>query len=166
MSRSALPPAMKDPLLSAVISKLPPAGCPWPLADREAWFVMMRNAVEVAYGATEQPKPAAFLKAVLLDPADEHVADLKMPPEIYVHRFVVAPDGTASDETGRLVDPSDIPSGSVIEDYRPQPVDNEYNPIMWKSLGSVKQPLPAGVVLRAARDAWRGRGAMNGEAQT
>jgi len=40
-----------DPLLSALVDKLPPAGVSWPAADREAWLKMASNAFDVVYGA-------------------------------------------------------------------------------------------------------------------
>jgi len=40
-----------DPLLSAVVDKLPPAGAAWPAGDRQAWLTMMSNAFDVVYGA-------------------------------------------------------------------------------------------------------------------
>lgn len=177
MPRSTLPPAMKDALLAAVVAKLPSAGTPWPAAEREAWFTMMRNAVAVAYPLPEGEVffggPAGGSMAAAAAPMvglgepfrvgePRHSAFSTV---VMLRRFVIEPDGTAQAD-GHPIDPTEIPSGSVIEDYRPQPIDDEYNPVMWKTLGSKKQKLPAGVVLRPAREPWRGRGAMNGEAIT
>lgn len=40
----------QDPLLSAMVDKLPAAGTPWQAADRQAWLTMMSNAFDVVYG--------------------------------------------------------------------------------------------------------------------
>jgi hypothetical protein len=39
-----------DPLLAAVIDKLPSQG-PWPQADRDTWLRMLTMALDVAYGS-------------------------------------------------------------------------------------------------------------------
>lgn len=41
---------MRDPLLAALIKKLPPVGKPWPRADREVWLKLMRDAFDISYG--------------------------------------------------------------------------------------------------------------------
>ncbi len=148
---------MKDALLCAVVAKLPEPGTPFPAAAREAWFDMMRKAVEVAYGPCEG-RPRL--------PAADAVAGTPGASSAAAAGFVIAPDGAAADRHGRPVDPGDIPPGAVIDDYRPQPVDPEYNPIMWKSAGAAKLPLPPGVVLQPARTPWRGGGMVNGEVTT
>lgn len=40
----------QDPLLSALVDKLPPAGTSWAAVDRQAWLTMMNNAFDVVYG--------------------------------------------------------------------------------------------------------------------
>lgn len=42
-----------DPLLSALVDKLPPAGTIWPAADRQAWLTMASNAFDVVYGRSD-----------------------------------------------------------------------------------------------------------------
>jgi hypothetical protein len=41
----------QDPLISALVDKLPTAGTSWAGADRQAWLTMMSNAFDVVYGA-------------------------------------------------------------------------------------------------------------------
>lgn len=166
----ALPPAMKDPLLSALVGKLPEPGKPFSAAERDAWFDMMRKAVDVAYGPVEAPSGSYENRRSLngtgmSDPAHERIGEIKKPVPV-ASRFLIAPDGAATNEAGVPVDPSEIPSGSVIDDYRPQPIDPEYNPIMWKTLGSVKLQIPPGVRLREASGPWPGRGKAMTEATT
>ncbi len=67
--------------------------------------------------------------------------------------YYVTPDGMAMCD-GRPIDPSDIPPNTVLSDYRPQPIDDEYNPVMWLTHGAKKGwVLPAGVILRAVEGA-------------
>lgn len=160
MATKPLPPAMKDPLLSAVVGKLPAAGTEWSHAEREAWFELMRNVVDVAYGPlspTGQKLGGVPAGAVVTSDLMSH-----SPPAAL--RYVVAPDGTAL-AGDRPIDPADIPSGTVLHDYRTQPVDEEYSPIMWKTHGAKKQALPAGVLLRAASEPFPQKGVSNGSAE-
>ena len=39
-----------DPLIAALISKLPASGTPWPVADRVMWLNMISMAFQMAYG--------------------------------------------------------------------------------------------------------------------
>jgi hypothetical protein len=47
-----------DPLLSALVDKLPAAGTSWSAADRQAWLTMASNAFDVVYGV-ERGAPVA-----------------------------------------------------------------------------------------------------------
>lgn len=42
-----------DPLISALVDKLPAAGTAWPHADRQAWLTMASNAFDVVYGTAK-----------------------------------------------------------------------------------------------------------------
>jgi len=42
-----------DPLLSALLQKLPPAGSTWGVVERKTWLEMMAMAFTLTYGATE-----------------------------------------------------------------------------------------------------------------
>lgn len=160
--RPSQPSAMDDPLLSAVVSKLPPAGQPWDHAGRESWFEMMRKAVDVAYG----PLSPSGTRVGGYPPGSVVTADLMShsttpSPKLL---YVVAPDGSAL-AGDRPIDPADIPSGTVLHDYRPQPVDPDYSPIMWKTHGAKPMPLPPGVLLRPATEPWAPKGLSNGSAE-
>jgi hypothetical protein len=47
---------MTDPLIQALIQKLPEKG-PWAKADRQNWMKMLEMAFNIAYGATEEGEP-------------------------------------------------------------------------------------------------------------
>jgi hypothetical protein len=66
-------------------------------------------------------------------------------------KYYIMPDGTAMAD-GRPIDPHQIPPATVMLDYRPHPIDEEYNPIMWLTAGAKALKLPAGVKIRAAKD--------------
>ena len=44
----------KDPLINALIQKLPTVGQPWPADERVTWLQMISMAFQMAYGAAEQ----------------------------------------------------------------------------------------------------------------
>ena len=60
---AAKAPARPDPVLAALIAKLPPGGSDWPLDRRTAWLKMMWMAFDVVYaGAGDAPiEMPAFL---------------------------------------------------------------------------------------------------------
>src|SRR5712672_148519 len=167
---AALPPAMKNRGIAALIWELPEPGTEWPHEARESWFEYARKTVEVVYG-TVRPGQArgAIIKqaadASALQPAGSTVA---------AARYQIEPDGTASVRVGtnnRPIDPENIPPDTVVHDYRAQPVDDEYNPIMWKTHGA-KPSLPhgklllaPGAIVRAATEPWTTPGAVTGSAE-
>lgn len=158
------------PLISALISELPAAGSKWDSASRLKWLRAIEGMFDYAYGANE---PAPFISGFTFHP--DAVADIKnaTPPsngngakpshtrtaidqmESFLKstdRYVIDPDGYIMHGSS-AIDPHEIPPGSVIHDYRRNP-DDDYNPIMWKSHGSKKLPLPPGVQLRTATEPW------------
>lgn len=50
ISDRAIGSGAQDPLLSALVDKLPAAGSSWAAADRQAWLTMMNSAFDVVYG--------------------------------------------------------------------------------------------------------------------
>jgi hypothetical protein len=144
-----LPPAMKNRGIAALIWELPEPGTDWPHEAREAWFEYARKTVEVVYG----PLKLGVRLRPGLTPETQEILATGERPKAAAPRYVIEPDGAASCN-GRPIDPVNIPPDTVVHDYRPQPVDNEYNPIMWKSHGAQKLPLPPGVIVRAATEPW------------
>jgi hypothetical protein len=133
-----------DPLLAAVIDKLPPAGQSWPRADRVAWLELIVKAFDVAYGREDAIDLPAFLAP--LSPYDENSPEAKAirdfprtkvmiakalaaapaavasgrPAQAHAgHNFYIAADGTACDAGGEPVSLADIPADETIFDYRP-----------------------------------------------
>lgn len=47
------PSGQHDPLIGAVVDKLPPSNTDWPAAARAAWLQMMENALAVVYGGPD-----------------------------------------------------------------------------------------------------------------
>lgn len=89
----------EDPLLSALVDKLPTAGTSWPAADRQAWLTMMNNAFDVVYGgagggsmrsaAPQRPRPAPKKKpAAARRPTPAKV--LRAGPQFFIDRQNVA----------------------------------------------------------------------------
>jgi hypothetical protein len=154
---------MKNRGIAALIWELPEPGAEWPHQAREAWFEYARKTVEVVYGPVILNAARGKISPSISSPSDT--------PERAsggVTRYQIEPDGTASVRVGtnnRPVDPENIPPDTVLHDYRPQPVDSEYNPIMWKTHGAQKLPLPPGAIVRAATEPWTTPGAANGSAE-
>lgn len=48
-----------DPLIDALIKKLPAVGKQWPASDRKTWLTMISMAFDLAYGAASESKTAA-----------------------------------------------------------------------------------------------------------
>ena len=127
-----------DPLLAATINKFPAAG-PWPASEREAFFTLLRNVCDVVYGPVEREHSTGETKALML----------AAPPPATAH-YHIAPDGFAMADH-EAIDPHNIPPGTVVHDYRAQPVNEELDPVMWKTHGAkAGWKLPQGVVIRAA----------------
>jgi hypothetical protein len=155
---------MRDALLSAVVAKLPPPGAPWPVDAREAWFVMMRNAVDVAYGPEALPptrEPGARGEVAT---SRQPQASLPVSAPVPAAHFHIDPDGNARRDNA-VIDPEEIPPGAILHDYRRQPVNEDTDPVMWKTHGSKPMALPPAVVIRAATELYKGR-RYNGEAMT
>lgn len=152
-----------DPLLAALIDKLPPSDFEWTVAAREAWLTMMRTAFEVVYGPSGADAAVHRTKKMpndLVPGAGPATGAMVSPAAAGMQprqcRYHIDPDGDAKrDDT--WIDASDIPPGTVVLDYRPQPVDPEIDLIMWRTTGSKPQPLPAGVVIRPAAEAYTGK---------
>lgn len=127
-----------DPLLAAVIGKLPPVGAEFPASARQAWLRLIVNAFDCAYGTLEAPvEVPSFLEqhagrqytswktteligpteamSILAVPADK-------PPARKAHaghKFYVALDGTVCNASGTPVLMEDVDPDETIFDYRP-----------------------------------------------
>jgi hypothetical protein len=95
-----------DPLLSALIDKLPPTGTEWPVEEQTAWLKIMAMAFGSVYGspATVQfnaDKPSIASAKPQAAPASK--VKLKVD-----HNFIIDLDGYARDAKGARILPKDI----------------------------------------------------------
>lgn len=156
--------AKLDPLLAALINKLPLGGKPWPAADRTAWLDMMTKAFDVVYGV-ETSHFASFANVVgkastlpealihrrlygtFEEPSD---AAPPAPPARGFkhdgHNFYVSADGTVCNADATPVMMIDVPPEETIFDYRP--VTGEFrdlDSIVWADGARGRAGLAAGV---------------------
>lgn len=114
-----------DPLLSAVICKLPGPNEDFPRARREAWLTMMAMAFDVAYGPLGEPIVLPSLgeaKAAIAAVTEHGAAPAApvVPRQAHAgHGFYISSDGTACNAEGTPVLVSDIPGDEMVFDYRP-----------------------------------------------
>lgn len=98
-----------DPLIAALIAKLPPAGDEWPVDRQIAWLKMTAQAFGVVYGGD------AVAKMETQDVASPKAAPPPPPkPKKPNYRFVITPDGYVKRGSGERVMPSDI-DGDVVD---------------------------------------------------
>jgi len=129
MGKTASKPAAStagenDPLLAAVISKLPAPGTSWPAEQRVAWLKMMAMAFDLAYGVVEEMP--AFLgedRSTSARPVPSEGSGEPKPLPVTgtePDRFYVDAKGHARKDPGRIpITVNDVPTGEVIWDERP-----------------------------------------------
>ena len=137
---SAPPSAMDHPLLAAVIGTLPASG-PWPAAEREAWFTLMRNAANVAYGMvdTSQPNGASLQPPPLTKWQTPEAAKL----------YVIKENGQAHCD-GVPMAFKDLPANCVMHDKRVLARADDafvWSSILWTDTGATPPdyPQPPGI---------------------
>ena len=116
-----------DPLISALVAKLPDPGTDWPVERQLAWLKMMAMGFGVVYGGNVavllqgdgEAAPAVQSKA---PPAPA----LPAKPKPIVHKFVIDKDNYVKRGTGQRVMPSDI--NSEVVDLRGE---GELSTIVW-----------------------------------
>ena len=91
-----MPRRKTDPLLSALISKLPAGGADWPVEQRKAWLALMEMAFNTVYG---------------VQATSAHVAP---PKPAVVHTFMIDEEGYVRGRGGKRLNPSDI-SGPIYD---------------------------------------------------
>lgn len=159
-----------DPLLAALIEKLPQGGTDWPAADREAWLTMMRMAFNVVYGAagdvvsggtvggvtTSVVVPATFLPGsgaalgAMVNPAIAGMTSVAPPHSPKSPAYYIDSDGYAM-RNGIPIDPHEIPPGATLWDERTTHEVMDVTTILWKTGGATKQPPPPEVHFRAGK---------------
>jgi hypothetical protein len=154
--------ARHDPLLSALIARLPADAAQWPRAARIAWLRMMAMAFDVVYGlcdgirvapeegcgddsgVSDQPEARAPFHA----PA-EHRAPTQPAPA--AQRFYVDRDGFAMGD-GRPIAMKELPAGAVLWDERVGIECGDATAILWRDIGTSRERLPQGVTLQPVFD--------------
>ena len=147
--------AKHDPLLAALIAKLPTETAPWPCADRIAWLQMMAMAFDVVYG------PGGGIR---VGPAESRDGEADQTAATYYHapadaalacapqRFYVDRDGFAMAD-GRPISMEDLPAGATLWDERAGVECGDVAAILWRDIGTSRRSLPPGVTLRPIFDA-------------
>ena len=147
--------AKHDPLLAALIAKLPTETALWPCADRIAWLQMMAMAFDVVYG------PCGGVRIV---PGEAHegkvdhtaTAPRHAPTEAMAlatpQRFYVDRDGFAMGD-GRPVAMEDLPAGATLWDERTGFECGDVTAILWRDVGTSRRSMPPGVTLKPIFDA-------------
>jgi hypothetical protein len=137
------------PRIATLIDMIPREG-PWP--EREQWFTSARHDFNLVFGVVDEPQRSREEMIALIPAAvREAVAHEQFKPRpgdaIADCFYEIAADGFATRD-GIAIDPHEVPPGTIILDYRPQPA-NEFNPIMWKGTGAKGGwVLPPGVVIK------------------
>jgi hypothetical protein len=127
-------PVQVDPVLAALIGRLPPAGSIWSAKKRAAWMQMVWLSFELVYDldagdALEIPK---FLEAALPAPAAVVAVNEVEPappapkPTAAPYAFMIDRDGFARHGDGRRLLPRDV--GGVIYDQRGE---GDFATIVW-----------------------------------
>lgn len=139
-----------DPLLAAMIGKLPDPGKPFPGEQRANWLKMMAMAFDVAYGHAEDMP--AFLPSregrATTDPAPATASEppkpLRMPHA--GHTFYIDAGGNALRGEGEPVFATDVPPDELIFDYRPVAGDfRDLESITWADGSHGTAGLPGGI---------------------
>lgn len=108
----------RDPLIAAMIAKLPDDGEAFPQDKQQAWLELMAMAFRTAYGgAVSAPTPSASLPAT---------PPLKPAPET-LHAFYIDKSGAAMKRGGIPVKPSQV-KGELV-DLRG--IDGDLKTILW-----------------------------------
>lgn len=155
--------ALTDPLLAAVISKLPTPGngTTWSKADRINWLRMFVMAANVSYGDAAgisvtdvEERPPLRFAPVLVDHAtgESRPAPGPLPTraEAGQARYVIDADGFALRDM-MPIDPEDIPPGTPIYDERTGPEHGDLSSVYWKTGGvRTQEQLPSHVKLQEA----------------
>lgn len=153
--------ALQDPLLAAIIGKLPPTGSTWSKADRINWLRMFVMAANVAYGDApgisvadvEERPPLRFAPPVLVETIPSGLPQVAPTAPTREQagpaRFTIDVDGFALRD-GLPIDPEDVPAGAIIWDERRGAEIGDLSSVYWKRGGIIKGAPPAHLKLEAA----------------
>jgi len=151
-----------DPLLSALIARLPADAAQWPRAARIGWLQMMAMAFDVVYGPCDGIRVASEEgrsddRGVSNQPESripfhgpaEHRALAQ--PAAAAQRFYVDRDGFAMGD-GRPIAMEELPAGVVLWDERVGLECGDATAILWRDIGTSRRSLPPEVTLRPVFD--------------
>jgi hypothetical protein len=138
---SSKPVPKIDPLLAALIDKLPPPKSEFSAAARTKWLAMAAMAFDVAYGAVEDAVELPSFLAAEQPNGTAKAAPAKVAAPINGgFEFYVDKDGYARREPGGLrVEPTEVPSDEMIYDARTGPARNRET-IIWADDTTGAQP--------------------------
>lgn len=110
-----MPRIKQDPLIAAMIAKLPKAGEDWPADKQSAWLHLMAMAFGTVYGGE-----VVFQSKQVVEP--KQAAPFKL-----AHQFIIDGKGYAKNAAGKRILPKDV-TGAVF-DERGQ--DGDMRTIIW-----------------------------------
>lgn len=145
-TRVRTPAVRRDPVIAALIAKLPAEAATFTRAQRVNWLRLMSMAMDGAFGVEptiridETARPtleqhqatAEANRQMAYDQSRPPAAPIVAPPGSVETRYFIDENGMARKEPGNVrVDPFDIPDGSDLEDERTD--DEALDTIKWKS---------------------------------
>ena len=145
---------LDDPLLAALVAKLPAPGNPWPRGQRVNWMRMIAIALNEAYGLEEpivitDVEPARTPLSRSLRIVSEDADGAAAPVAVARPRYVIDPQGFALCDS-KAIDPEDVPAGEVLIDERSAAEQGDLSTVYWKTGGVRKPEAIPNLKLRAA----------------
>lgn len=116
----------RDPLLEALIDKLPEPGKPWPQADRDVWFTLMRNSFDLVYGRDGQAAP----KPLVTDLPKLPLVGDDSPPSALPGEWHIDAAGVARAPDGEEAPLAGFPRNVAVLDLRPGS-DGRLDTVIW-----------------------------------
>lgn len=115
--------AKLDPLLAALIAKLPASGTPWPESGQQAWLNLMAMAFGSVYGG-EVKAGAVSQRMSGVVPTKPAAAIMPAKPK---YPFVIDETGYARNAKGKRITAAEVTD--VLYDLRG--IDGDVNGIIW-----------------------------------
>lgn len=113
--------AHSDPLIAAMIAKLPPAGTEWPIKDQTGWLDLMSRAFGLVYGGEPVKQH---------EPEDHQTVNVEMPELEPKQSWAVVIDanGYVRNAAGKRLLPKQV-NGQTVFDQRGE--DGDLGNIIW-----------------------------------
>lgn len=109
----------QDPLLAALIAKLPPSGDDWPVERQLAWLKLMAMAFGTVYGGD--------VVGALGKPGVALLQQTAPKPPKPVHQYIINKSGFVVDAKGKRLLPGDI-AGPIFDE---RGEDGDLRAIVW-----------------------------------